>query len=82
MGIVRWDGSDPAAIRACHEVATAADAADDPFGPPLTLRRLRGWLAHPDEPIELWVAEDAAAGGIAGWYLLRLPDRENLDRGC
>jgi hypothetical protein len=31
MGIVRWDNTDPAVIRACHEVATAAIAADDPF---------------------------------------------------
>jgi GNAT superfamily N-acetyltransferase len=80
MGIVRWDGTDPAAVRACHEVVTAAIAADDPSGPPLTLRRLRGWLTHPEQPIELWVAEGPAAGGIAGWYQLRLPDRENLDR--
>jgi GNAT superfamily N-acetyltransferase/RimJ/RimL family protein N-acetyltransferase len=81
MGIVRWDGSDPAVIRACHKVAAAADAADDPCGPPMTLRRLHGWLAHPFAPTELWVAEGAAAGGIRGWCLLRLPDRENLDRG-
>jgi len=81
MGIVRWDGTDPAAVRACHEVVTAAIAADDPFGPPLTLRRLRGWLTYPDQPIELWVAEGPTADGIAGWYQLRLPDRENLDRG-
>jgi GNAT superfamily N-acetyltransferase len=81
MGIVRWDGTDPAAVRACHTVVTAANDADDPFGPPLTLRRLRGWLTHPDQPIELWVAEGATAGRIAGWYQLRLPDRENLDRG-
>ena len=81
MGIVRWDTSDPAVIRACHEVAAAADAADDPCGPPMTLRRLHGWLAHPFAPTELWVAEGAAAGGIAGWGLLLLPDRENLDRG-
>jgi GNAT superfamily N-acetyltransferase len=27
------------------------------------------------------VAEGATADGIAGWYQLRLPDRENLDRG-
>jgi GNAT superfamily N-acetyltransferase len=81
MGIVRWDGTDPATVRACHEVAIAAIAADDPFGPPLTLRRLSGWLKHPEHPIELWVTEDGAtAGRIAGWYQLRLPDRENLDR--
>jgi GNAT superfamily N-acetyltransferase len=80
MGIVQWDGTDPASIRACHEVVTATIAVDDPFGPPLTLRRLSGWLAHPDQPIELWVAEVATAAGIAGWYQLRLPDRENLDQ--
>ena len=81
MDIVRRDATDPAVIRACHEVATAADAADDPFGPPLTLRRLHGWLAHPVEPTELWVGRRRDGGGIAGWCLLRLPDRENLDRG-
>src|ERR1700729_601022 len=80
MGIVRWDGTDPAAVRACHEVVTAAIAADDPSGPPRTLRRLRVCLTPPEQPIELWVAEGPAAGGIAGWYQLRLPDRENLDR--
>jgi GNAT superfamily N-acetyltransferase len=81
MSIVRWDGTDQAAVRACHEVATAANAFDDPLGPPLTLRRLSGWLMHPECPIELWVTEGATAGRIAGWYQLRLPDRENLDRG-
>ena len=80
MGIVRWDGIDPATVRACHEVATAAIAADDPFGPPLTPRRLRGWLEHPENPIEVWVAEAEVPGRLAGWYQLRLPDRENLDR--
>ena len=75
MGIVLWNRIDAAAIRACHQVTAAADAADDPFGPPTTLRRLRGWLAHPAEPSELWVAEGGPAGGIAGWYRLRLPDQ-------
>src|SRR5580692_9710102 len=81
MDIVRQDTTDPGVIRACHEVATAGDAVDDPFGPPLTLRRMSGWLAHPDEPTELWAADGATADGIAGWYLLRLPDQENLHRG-
>src|SRR3984957_14255282 len=81
MGIVRWDGSDPAVIRACHEVAAAADAVDDPCGPPMTLQRLHGWPAHPFATAELGVAEGAGGGGIGGWCLLLLPDRENLDRG-
>src|ERR1700734_2581687 len=80
MGIVRWDGTDSAAVRGCPAGGTGATPADAPSGPPLTLRRLRGWLTHPEQPIELWVAEGPAAGGIAGWYQLRLPDRENLDR--
>src|SRR5579863_142321 len=81
MGIVRADGADPAVIQACHRVAAAAYAADDPSGPPLTRGRLHGWLAHPYEPTELWVAEGATADRIQGWCLLMLPDREDLDRG-
>jgi GNAT superfamily N-acetyltransferase len=79
MGIVRGDATDPDVIRACYEVRTAAHAADDPAGPPLTLRRITGWLAQPDEPTELWLAEGAAADAITGYYHLRLPDRENLE---
>jgi GNAT superfamily N-acetyltransferase len=81
MDIVRQDTTDPAVIRACHAVATAGDAVDDPFAAPLTLHRMSGWLAHPVEPTELWAVEGATAGGMAGWYLLRLPDQENLDKG-
>src|ERR1700689_3792374 len=81
MDIVRQDATDPAVIRACHKVATAADTADDPFAAPLTLHRMSGWLAHPVEPTELWAVEGATAGGMAGGYLLRLPDPENLDKG-
>jgi len=80
VSIVRGDQTDPAVIAACHAVAAAADAADDPAGPPMTLRRLRGWLAQPQVPTELTVAEDAG-GDIRGWYYLRLPDRESLDWG-
>jgi len=81
MSIVRWDGTDAATVRACYEVATAANAFDDPSGPPLTARRLRGWLEHPEYPIEVWVVEAEVPGRLAGWYQLRLPDRENLDQG-
>src|SRR6202453_2875886 len=81
METVGQDATDPAVIRACHKVATAADTADDPFAAPLTLHRMSGWLAHRVERTELWAVEGATAGGMAGWYLLRLPDQENLDKG-
>ena len=80
MRIVQWDGRDPAVIQACFEVSTAVDAADDPFGPPLSARRFRAWLEHPVEPTEVWVARGETDGGVEGWFHLRLPDKENRDR--
>jgi RimJ/RimL family protein N-acetyltransferase len=81
MRIIQWDGSDPAAIQECYNVLAAENAADDPLGPPLSLRRLQSWLEHPVEPMEVWLAEGSAAGRVDGWYRLRLPDKENRDRG-
>ena len=81
VDIVKADPADPAVIPACYQVTVAAEAVDDPFGPPTTLRRLRGWLGHPTEPTELWVARGPDGAGIQGWYYLRLPDREDLDWG-
>jgi GNAT superfamily N-acetyltransferase len=80
MRIVQWDGSDPAVIQACFEVSAAVQAADDPFGPPLSARRMRAWLKHPVEPTEVWICEGATAGSVEGWYHLRLPEKENRDR--
>ncbi len=80
MRIVRGDASDRATTQACFEVVRAAAEADDPLGPPWSLRRLRGWLEYPDEPAETWICGDETAGAIQGWYYLVLPERENRDR--
>jgi RimJ/RimL family protein N-acetyltransferase len=80
MHIVRADVTDQETIRACFEVALAAGAADDPQGPPWSLGRLGPWLEYPAEPAETWACGDEPGGAVQGWYLLRLPDRENLDR--
>jgi RimJ/RimL family protein N-acetyltransferase len=62
MRIVRGDASDRATTRACFEAVRAAGEADDPFGPPWSLRRLRGWLEHPTDPAETWICPDEATG--------------------
>src|SRR3984885_940432 len=80
MRIVRGDASDRATTRACFEAVRAAGEADDPCGPPWSLRRLRGWLEHPTDPAETWICRDEATGAVAGWYYLILPERENRDR--
>jgi GNAT superfamily N-acetyltransferase len=79
MRIVQWDGSDPGVLQACIEVLLAEHAADDPLGPPPSPRRIRGWLEHQTDPMELWLVE-GSAGGVDGWYRLRLPQKENRDR--
>src|SRR5580692_618215 len=80
MRIVRGDASDRATAQACFEAVRAAGEADDPFGPPWSLQRLRGWLEHPTDPAEVWICPDEATGAVAGWYYLILPERENRDR--
>jgi GNAT superfamily N-acetyltransferase len=80
MRIVQADASDLATTQACFEVVRAAAEADDPFGPPWSLRRLRGWLEYPFDPAETWTCEDEDSGTIQGWYYLILPERENRDR--
>jgi len=47
----------------------------------VSLRRLRGWLEHPTDPSELWIAVDETTGACHGWYRLTLPERENRGRG-
>ncbi|HEY6791087.1 MAG TPA: hypothetical protein VI365_27645 [Trebonia sp.] len=83
MRILRVDPSDAATVRACYEVQTAATQAEDPLGPPKTVRFLRTFLAEGFEanPCESWAAFSAGTDMTAhGWYWLELPDRENLDR--
>jgi GNAT superfamily N-acetyltransferase len=80
MRIIRGDASDRATTEACFEIVRAADAVDDPAGPPWSLKRLRGWLEHPTDPIEIWIAVDETTGTRHGWCFLRLPERENRDR--
>ena len=80
MRIVRGDASDRPTTQACFEAVRVAGEADDPFGPPWSLQRLRGWLEHPTEPSETWICRDEATGAVAGFYYLILPERENRDR--
>ena len=80
MRIVRGDASDRTTTAACFEAVRAAGEADDPFGPPWSLQRLRGWLEYPTDPAETWICRDEATGAVAGWYYLILPERENRDR--
>ena len=80
MQIVRGDPSDRATTPACFEIVRAADAVDDPDGPPWSLQRLRGWIEHPTDPVEIWLAVDETTGEHLGWCFLRLPERENRDR--
>jgi GNAT superfamily N-acetyltransferase len=81
MRIVRGDALDRTTTAAGFEILRAAAEVDDPDGPPWSLRRLRGWLEHPTDPAELWIAVDETTGGWHGWYRLVLPERENRDRG-
>ena len=80
MRIVRADPSDRATTAACFEIVRAADAVDDPDGPPWSLTRLRGWIEYPTDSIEIWMAVDETTGAHHGWCFLRLPERENRDR--
>jgi GNAT superfamily N-acetyltransferase len=80
MRIVRGDASDRPTTQACFEAVRAAGEADDPFGPPWSPQRLRGWLEYPTDPAEIWIWHDEATGAVAGWYYLILPERENRDR--
>jgi GNAT superfamily N-acetyltransferase len=81
MRIERGDALDRATTETCFDVLRAAGEVDDPDGPPWSLRRVRGWLEHPTNPNELWIAVDETTGACHGWYRLGLPERENRDRG-
>jgi GNAT superfamily N-acetyltransferase len=80
MRIEQADASDRATTRECFEIVRAADATDDPLGPPWSLQRLRGWLEYPIFPAQAWICRDEAAGAAQGWCYLLLPQPENRDR--
>lgn len=80
MRIVQADPSEQATAEAYYAVARAAGEADDPDGPPWSRRRIANWLRYPSDPAEAWACADEATGATIGWYLLFLPDQENLDR--
>jgi GNAT superfamily N-acetyltransferase len=91
MRIVPLDPADDDAARGCYEVRVAAQEADDPQVPPESLSVLRTWLTTGwgSNPGEAWTAVDEAdeADGrgargarVLGWYVIELPDLENLDR--
>jgi GNAT superfamily N-acetyltransferase len=81
MHIERVDLADADIIRACFQVFLAAQQVDEPDGPWFTERPFRGWLTvgWGGDPREVWLARDPE-GSVAGWYLLDLPDLENLDQ--
>jgi GNAT superfamily N-acetyltransferase len=81
MRIVRLDFSDADAIRGCHEVHSAAQAADDPTGAPMSLGMLHTWLKYSwgGDPGEVWFVPGETPRAVRAWYRLSLPDLENLD---
>jgi len=80
MRIVEVDAADRTATQECFEVTRAALEVDDPFGPPLSIRRLRGWLEYPPDPAETWLCREEGSGTAQGWCHFIRPERENRDR--
>ena len=80
MHIEQADLADAEKLRACYEVYLAAQRVDEPGGPWFTERAFDGWLTFgwDGNPREVWLATDQ--GSAAGWFLLELPDKENLDQ--
>ncbi len=71
----------PEVVGACYEILRAAQAVDDPDGPPASRRMFEGWLEKKSwngDPQEMWVALGEGDDGVVGWYLLHLPSTDNL----
>jgi GNAT superfamily N-acetyltransferase len=80
MRTERFDpASDIAAVRACHDIHLAQWRADGVRRAPMSPRVFQAWLRYgwtEDQP-EAWLARDDD-GEICGWYMLTMPERENL----
>ena len=81
MGIERFGAEDGRRADACYEIFLAIRAADDPDVPAMPPRVFLGWLqtGFMGEPRETWLLADD--DGIAGWYQLELPARDNRHLG-
>ena len=81
MRIERFGAQDERRADACYEIFRATRAVDDP-DVPLMSRRVwgvlltTGWVG---DPRETWLLADD--DGVAGWYLLELPARDNRHLG-
>ena len=81
MRIERFGAQDERRADACYEIFLATRAVDDPGVPPMSRRVFgvlltTGWVG---DPRETWLLADD--DGIAGWYLLELPARDNRHLG-
>jgi RimJ/RimL family protein N-acetyltransferase len=67
-------------LRGCHRVFVAAQAVDDPQGPPEPYPAFVIWLTAGwgDVPGEAWAALDEPGGEVVGFYRISLPDKANL----
>jgi GNAT superfamily N-acetyltransferase len=81
MDVIRWDPADASTAAALHEVFKAAQLADDPIEPSMSLGVFRSFLTGEWEGAqgEVWYVPDGR-DGASGYYRLGLPDAENLDR--
>ena len=81
MRIEQWDTADEKTLLGCYEAYCAAGRVDDPAEPPMSEGVFRVVMAEGwgSEPGETWIAYDAA-GAVAGYYRLELPDLQNTDR--
>lgn len=82
MGIERFEAEgDAQRIAACYEILDATMVADDPDLPVMPRQVFEGWLktGWVGDPRETWLVADH--DGVAGWYLLELPVRDNKHLG-
>lgn len=70
---------DVSAMRECHGIFRLGAPADAPGLPVMSLHAFTGWLTYgwSEDPTQTWLVRDS--DGVAGWYLMSLPERENRD---